>query len=534
MKSVRLILLISLLVGLQGCLNTRLSPYDIFFYALSHGGKSVHPGGKAMGYRLNLDTPNMYVAQCQQLGSLGNPLRQYPVADCNVSIPASQDADSTVQFPEFSWQVPIRIHGDFTLDPTTPILLQVPEDSSNPKASYTGGINGDAVITDHGRCVQAGPVRQVCAESGFKLLTLEFDSNTIGQLGSMGTTTARFHLELDLANDDDTYLRAAFAVKVSQNGQDYFIPALTNGNTLADAPRLDLSPTNGDTNAYPWFAHEASAEFVNVVDEGEYTVNSGISGSWYDPEFDGQGWNLQMLSETLALAYWFSYDERGNQAWFYGLGEVSGNSITFSQLRQPEGGRFGNNFDPNQVSQPLWGTMTMIFDDCSSGYTVYGGKRGFDTGEMNIQRLTGLQSISCAGKREPTTAKAIGAEMNGPWYDPSHNGEGWLLEILDDSTAVAYWFTYDRNGNQAWFVGVGSISGDDIQFDTVYRPTGARFGMNSYNPSQVNRQTAGSMRFTFSDCANGSMTYDLSAAGFGTGSLQLKKIANILGSGCNL
>ena len=479
---------------------------------------------------------NVAIAQCQQLGGLRPALGQYPVvAQCNLTLPASQDASSATENPYFSWQVPIRFSGDFTLDPTAPILLQVPADSSQFSASYSGGINGDAVITDHGDCVLAGPNRPICAESGFKLLSLEMDNNSINQLAMSGVVTASFQLQFTLASDQDTYFRALYSVKVSQNGQDYFIPILNNVNHMADAPRIDLSPSVPSITQ-PQLPFDDSAEFVNVADNGSFSVPAGISGSWYDPDFDGEGWNLQLLGGGLALAYWFSYDGNGNQAWFYGLGRVSGNTITFNALRQPMGGRFGSGFDPAQVSQPLWGTMALVFDDCNSGYMAYSGKTGFDTGEMNIQRITGLQNIPCGTAKapRPVRAKAVSSQMSGPWYDPSHDGEGWLLEILDDSTAVAYWFTYDASGNQAWFVGVGSINGDSIQFDEVLRPVGGRFGMNSYNPSQINRKTAGSMQFTFTSCSTGSMSYDLSTAGFGSGSLSLQKIVNIEGDGCSM
>ena len=48
--------------------------------------------------------------------------------------------------------------------------------------------------------------------------------------------------------------------------------------------------------------------------------------------------------------------------------------------------------------------------------------------------------------------------ITGSWFDPSHNGEGFLIEKLNSELALVYWFTYDSNGNQAWIVGVGNIT----------------------------------------------------------------------------
>ncbi|MCP4044914.1 MAG: hypothetical protein GY732_02855, partial [Gammaproteobacteria bacterium] len=52
---------------------------------------------------------------------------------------------------------------------------------------------------------------------------------------------------------------------------------------------------------------------------------------------------------------------------------------------------------------------------------------------------------------------AIDERMSGSWYDPAHNGEGFLLEVLEDEQAIVYWFTYDENGNQRWFIGLGEV-----------------------------------------------------------------------------
>ena len=40
----------------------------------------------------------------------------------------------------------------------------------------------------------------------------------------------------------------------------------------------------------------------------------------------------------------------------------------------------------------------------------------------------------------------VDATMSGAWYDPTHNGEGFLLELLEPDEAIIYWFTYDETG----------------------------------------------------------------------------------------
>ncbi len=56
------------------------------------------------------------------------------------------------------------------------------------------------------------------------------------------------------------------------------------------------------------------------------------------------------------------------------------------------------------------------------------------------------------------------AGMSSAWYDPTHNGEGFMLEILADKLAVMYWFTYDDMGKQDWYIAIGETRGNRIVF----------------------------------------------------------------------
>ena len=47
----------------------------------------------------------------------------------------------------------------------------------------------------------------------------------------------------------------------------------------------------------------------------------------------------------------------------------------------------------------------------------------------------------------------VGPAMSGSWYTPERNGEGFTLQVLEDGTAHAIWFTYPPAGSaaqQAW------------------------------------------------------------------------------------
>ncbi len=108
-----------------------------------------------------------------------------------------------------------------------------------------------------------------------------------------------------------------------------------------------------------------------------------------------------------------------------------------------------------------------------------------------------------------------------------------MIEVLPGGVAVIYWFSYDGDGNQAWFVGVGTIDGKTITVDEVFVPRGTVFGPN-FDPDDVELVPWGSMEFTIDSCNTGTMSYVSSKGGeFGSGSLNLERITALAGLGCN-
>ena len=81
-----------------------------------------------------------------------------------------------------------------------------------------------------------------------------------------------------------------------------------------------------------------------------FDVTPGQSGAWYDPSHDGEGYFLQILNDSQALAFWFTYDKSGKQFWMLGIGDIEGSKITFPELLSAHGGKFGPEFDPEAKS----------------------------------------------------------------------------------------------------------------------------------------------------------------------------------------
>jgi len=125
------------------------------------------------------------------------------------------------------------------------------------------------------------------------------------------------------------------------------------------------------------------------------TEDARLSGSWFDPELSGQGFSLQWLDRDAALLTWYTYDDQGNQRWMIGQGEREGDEIVFEVMQTSRGGRFGPEFDPNEVELLPWGEVTMTLD-CDAGTMTWDSPLPeFGQGGLNLGRLTRLEKLDC-------------------------------------------------------------------------------------------------------------------------------------------
>ena len=279
-------------------------------------------------------------------------------------------------------------------------------------------------------------------------------------------------------------------------------------------------------------------------DAFEFVIEKGISGSWYDPAHDGEGWFVELLDENKALVYWFTYTPPAvggsqAQAWIGGLGEINGSSIVVSAASSwiSTGPPFDPNFDPGKVDLRPWGKFTLSFSGCNGGVMYYqSDDPDYGHGSLDLARLTTIETLECGHPAQAVSQPeaegefAVTPAISGAWHDPSHDGEGWLLEILADGKALVAWFGYDLEGKQAWFYNTGTIQGNTIAF-SLLMPSGTDFGP-TFDPLDLSFPGWGTATFTFDDCNSGSMTYDSSLEGYGSGGFQLTRITNLLGLEC--
>jgi hypothetical protein len=262
-----------------------------------------------------------------------------------------------------------------------------------------------------------------------------------------------------------------------------------------------------------------------------FVIEAGTSSAWFDPSHDGEGFMLEILAGNVAVMYWFTYDDAGAQDWYVAQGEIRGNRILFPELIKASGGKFGPDFDPASVTRKVVGSASFIWSGCDNGamdWLIDQDGNGRRHGRLDLQRLSSVMGIECGRPSFPPEIEA--GQLSGSWYDPSHDGEGFVLEVLTDRRVLVYWFSYDPQGNRRWFFGVGDVANGKLVFDQMYTSYGGIFGAE-FDPDQVELETWGSLELELL-CDSGVARFTPTESGFPSGTLNLSRLTYLQGLSC--
>lgn len=296
------------------------------------------------------------------------------------------------------------------------------------------------------------------------------------------------------------------------------IPGLRDGETyqVRIRPRADGLPLAEFSAGYLFQYDESAA--------GLPSIDHRFSGAWYDIEHDGEGFVIEVLEDNRALVYWFTYHDDGSQRWMLGVGGIDGNRITINELLDTHGGRFGANFNPADVVTNDIGSLSISFLDCSTALINYSVD---DNGaHLSTSRLTNITGLGCS---DQSTAPERG--ISGSWFDPSHDGEGYIIEQIDVDKAMVIWFTYNDAGEQSWMLSVAGIENNKIHMPLLLQPEGGIFG-RSFDPETVVNRIWGELDLNLS-CSSGAASYKSTTAGFSNGSQTLSRLTTPVGVSCS-
>lgn len=105
----------------------------------------------------------------------------------------------------------------------------------------------------------------------------------------------------------------------------------------------------------------------------------------------------------------------------------------------------------------------------------------------------------------------ITSSFSGIWDQPEQESQGIILQIGeqdgDEKVGIAYWFTYGPDLNTQWYLGVGPVTGNEIEM-TLY--TASDIGFMAANlEGDENVQPIGTLNLTFHNCNKGTASYTL-------------------------
>ncbi len=193
------------------------------------------------------------------------------------------------------------------------------------------------------------------------------------------------------------------------SGADF--PPSFNPSTVQNMPwgTLDLTFSSATavhaqwSSAYPGF-NNGEIDLVPIApvlkpadDSPGAQVRVCHSGSWYNTEQSGHGFELEVINingQRSVLVIWYAYDH-GAQLYLVGTGPIEGDHATVSFYRT-RGGQFPPAFDPAQVVREAWGTATFRFSDADHASVNWVPTAvGFTSGSLALTRLTTLIDRGC-------------------------------------------------------------------------------------------------------------------------------------------
>ncbi|MDZ7791890.1 MAG: peptidylprolyl isomerase [Xanthomonadales bacterium] len=173
---------------------------------------------------------------------------------------------------------------------------------------------------------------------------------------------------------------------------------LENVDKIAALNTSSLNTQYGTLRDYP----RSSPTIRRAVRTNGFPLMPDHSGSWYDPQTDGVGFNIEIADDNagngpIANVYWYNFDEQrqfwlvGSTPFDYGATEVT--VELFSHPADEEGTGFQN---PPESNFSSYGTLTLSFSDCTSGTVAY-DMPGYGNGEIAIARLSQPDDYNCGG-----------------------------------------------------------------------------------------------------------------------------------------
>jgi hypothetical protein len=188
--------------------------------------------------------------------------------------------------------------------------------------------------------------------------------------GPFGTPTS-----LDMASNQPYFTGiGGFSVLAEdQNGDpvvlesvfgDGRVVAFTDVDMVSDSTLSDGSGILNDNDQF-WGNLIA---YLNDESDETFFVNAGLNGNWWGgPSRNGEGAQLEIVDngvDYVVVLTFYSYDSEGNQIFLIAVGNIEEGNTTELDVFITEGGMWGPDFDPSDVTEDQVGTAVLTAYHC--------------------------------------------------------------------------------------------------------------------------------------------------------------------------
>jgi hypothetical protein len=130
-------------------------------------------------------------------------------------------------------------------------------------------------------------------------------------------------------------------------------------------------------------------------------VTRHFTGLWDQSEHESQGINLQIIDQDsgdkVGVAYWYTYDDNMESAWFLAAGPVIGNRVEMVLYEGQGIGFLESNVEGNERVVEV-GSLELEFSSCNEGTATFATTLpSVGSGSFPVERFTDLFNTSCSG-----------------------------------------------------------------------------------------------------------------------------------------
>lgn len=190
-------------------------------------------------------------------------------------------------------------------------------------------------------------------------------------------------------------LDGSLALQISTAGSVIGTPPPTPPIRLDLRSYFDLQPGEYTLSVESVGFAEFTETLTLKVRDSNFEIVPALSGSWFDPDAPGHGLNIEVFDNGRMIAYWYAYDDRGENVWLVADGTYDGETAALA-VSSAEGQFFPPDYDPGSHALTPWGTLSFAFDSCTSATLSWSPTQaGFSPGETQLSRLSPPNGLTC-------------------------------------------------------------------------------------------------------------------------------------------